>query len=57
MKKSISFAMVVLGVGVFVFGCSAYVPAGAGDFVGWSESCRYTMVIGAMMAVGGLKLP
>jgi hypothetical protein len=49
--------MVVLGVGIFVFGCSSYTPGGSGDFAGWSESCRYTMVLGAMLAVGGWRLP
>ena len=57
MRKRISYAMVVLGVGVFVFGCSSYTPGGTGDFAGWSESCRYTMVLGAMLAVGGWRLP
>ena len=57
MKQRISFAMVVVGVGLPVLGISAYVPAGAGEFAGWSESCQYAMTIGAMLAVGGWRLP
>ena len=57
MKKAIPFAMVVIGVGSFVLGFSNYVPSGSGDFAGWSESCRYTMAVGAMLAVGGWRLP
>lgn len=57
MKKTISSVMVVVGVGLVVFGFSAYVPTAAGDFAGWSESCRYVMTAGAMLAVGGLRLP
>ncbi len=57
MKKTISFAMIVVGVGLLMLGFSAYVPAGAGEYAGWSESCRYTMIAGAMLAVGGWRLP
>jgi len=57
MKKAISFAMVVVGVGLAVMGLSDYVPAGSGEFAGWSDSCRYCMTIGSMLAVGGLRLP
>ena len=55
MKKIMSFAMIVVGVGLVVIGFSAYVPAG--EVGGWSESCRYTMAAGAMLAVGGWRLP
>jgi hypothetical protein len=57
MKKGISFAMVVIGVGLFVLGFSDYVPGGSGEFAGWSESCRYCMTAGAMLMVGGSRLP
>ena len=48
--------MIVVGVGLLVLGFSDYVPAGSGEFAGWSESCRYVMTVGAMLAVGGLRL-
>lgn len=57
MKKTISYVMIVVGVGLLVFGFSAYVPAGSEEFAGWSESCRYVMAAGAMLAVGGWRLP
>ena len=57
MKKTISFAMIVVGVGLVVLGVTDYVPAGTGEFAGWSESCRYVMTSGAMLAVAGLRLP
>lgn len=57
MKSGLSFAMVVIGVGLLVLGISDYVPAGSGDPAGWSESCRYAMTIGAMLLVGGWRLP
>jgi hypothetical protein len=57
MKKGISFAMVVIGVGLLMLGVSDYVPAGSADPAGWSESCRYAMTVGAMLAVGGWRLP
>jgi hypothetical protein len=57
MRKAIPSLMVVIGVGLVVIGFTDYVPAGAGDFAGWSESCRYTMAFGAMLAVGGLRIP
>ena len=57
MKKTISFAMLVVGVGLLMLGFSNYAPGGAGDFGGWSQSCRYFMTAGAMLAVGGLRLP
>jgi hypothetical protein len=56
-KRWISFAMVVIGVGLAVIGFSDYVPAGAGADAGWSDSCRNCMTIGAMLAVGGWRLP
>ena len=56
MKQWVAFAMVVLGVGLAVIGFSDYVPAGAED-AGWSDSCRNCMAIGAMLAVGGWRLP
>jgi hypothetical protein len=49
--------MVVIGVGLAVIGFSDYVPAGAGADAGWSDSCRNCMTIGAMLAVGGWRLP
>ena len=57
MKQTVSLVMVVVGVGLLVLGVSDYVPAGAGEFAGSSESCRYVMTAGAMLAVGGLRLP
>ena len=57
MKKVLSSSMVVVGAGVLVLGFSDYVPAGAGDFAGWSDNCRYAMTVGAMLAVAGLRLP
>ena len=57
MKKWVSFGMIVVGVGLLVLGFSHYVPAGAGEFTGWSESCRHVMTAGAMLAIGGLRLP
>lgn len=56
MKKAISSAMVIVGVGLVTLGFSDYVPAGAGDFAGWSDSCRYVMTAGAMLAAGGLRV-
>jgi hypothetical protein len=56
MKKVISSAMMVAGVGLMMIGFSAYVPAGAGEYAGWSESCRYAMTAGAMLAVGGFRV-
>ena len=56
MNKAISAAMMVLGVGAMVFGFSHYSPAGAGDYAGWSDSCRYIMTAGAMLATGGRLL-
>jgi hypothetical protein len=56
-KKIISFSMIVVGVGMMVLGFSDYVPAGTAEFAGWSESCRYVMTAGAMLAVGGWRLP
>lgn len=57
MKKGISFAMVVVGVGLLVLGFSHYVPGGSGDVSGWAERCRYAMTAGAMLTVGGWRLP
>lgn len=53
MRTILPSVVVVLGVGLFVFGISAYAPAGSGDFAGWSESCRNVMTVGAMLATGG----
>jgi hypothetical protein len=57
MKQTISLVMIVVGVGLLVLGLSDYVPPGAGESAGWSESCRYVMTAGAMLAAGGLRLP
>ena len=57
MKQTVSSVMVVVGVGLRVLEVSDYVPAGAGEVAGWPESCRYVMTAGAMLAVGGLRLP
>ena len=56
MNKALSAAMMVLGVGAMVFGFSHYTPAGTGDYAGWSDSCRYIMTAGAMLATGGRLL-
>ena len=57
MKQAISLTMVVVGAGLLTIGFSDYVPAGSGEFAGWSESCRYVMTAGAMLTAGGLHLP
>ena len=57
MKQGISLAMVVVGAGLLALGFSDYVPAGAGEYSGWSESCRYVMTAGAMLAAGGCSYP
>jgi hypothetical protein len=57
MKSPISSVMIVVGVGLLVLGFSDYVPAGSGEPAGWSESCRYAMTVGAMLAIGGLRIP
>jgi hypothetical protein len=51
-KKTVAAIATVLGVGLMVFAVSNYVP-GAGEFAGWSESCRYIMTVGAMLATSG----
>jgi hypothetical protein len=56
MKKAISSAMVIVGVGMVMMGFSDYVPAGSGDFAGWSDTCRYVMTAGATLAAGGLRV-
>ena len=56
MNKTVAALMTVLGVGLVVFAVSDYVPGGAGDFAGWSESCRYVMTAGAMLATSGRLL-
>ena len=56
MNKTVAALMTVLGVGLMVFAVSDYVPGGAGDFAGWSESCRYAMTAGAMLATSGRLL-
>jgi hypothetical protein len=53
-KKAISFGMVVLGVGLLVFGASDYMPNGE---YGWSDDCRVVMTAGAMLMIGGWRLP
>jgi hypothetical protein len=54
MSKVASAAMMVIGIGLMVFAASDYVPTG--DYAGWSESCRYVMTAGAMLATGGRLL-
>jgi hypothetical protein len=56
MKRAISSAMIVVGVGLVVLGFTDYVPAGSAELAGWSESCRYVMTAGAMLAVGGWRI-
>ncbi len=55
MNRIISAVMMVVGVGAMVFGFSHYTPGG-GDYAGWSDSCRYVMTAGAMLATGGRLL-
>jgi hypothetical protein len=55
-KNLISAAMIVVGVGLAVFAFSDYAPAASGEFAGWSNSCRYMMTVGAMLATGGKLL-
>jgi hypothetical protein len=57
MKSVISSVMIVVGVGLLVYGFSDYIPAGTDEFAGWSQSCRYVMTAGAMLAVGGWQVP
>ena len=40
MQKTVSAVMLVIGVGLMMFGFSDYVPGGS-EVAGWSESCRY----------------
>ncbi len=54
MKRRISFGMMVLGVGLLVLGISDYMPNGE---YGWTDDCRYFMTAGAMLMVGGWRLP
>jgi hypothetical protein len=56
MNRWIAISMTVVGVGLMVWAGSDYVPGGSGDFAGWSESCRYVMTAGAMLATGGRLL-
>jgi hypothetical protein len=56
MNKTVAAIMTVVGVGLMVFAISDYVPAGTGDFSGWSDSCRYVMTAGAMLATSGRLL-
>ena len=56
MNKTVAAIMTVVGVGLMVFAGSDYVPGNAGDFSGWSESCRYVMTAGAMLATSGRLL-
>ena len=55
-NRLIASAMMVVGVGLLVFAFSDYIPGGAGEFSGWSDSCRYAMTLGAMLATGGKLL-
>ena len=55
-RKIISSAMMVLGIGLLVFAFSDYIPGGSSEFSGWSDSCRYVMTFGAMLATGGKLL-
>ena len=55
-KTAVSALMTVFGVGLMVWAGSDYVPGGSGEFAGWSESCRYVMTAGAMLATGGRLL-
>jgi hypothetical protein len=55
MQKTVSAVMLVVGVGLMMFGFSDYVPGGA-EVAGWSESCRYAMTAGAMLATTGRLL-
>ncbi len=57
MRNALQFVMIVTGVGLLVLGATDYTPPGTADFAGWSDSCRYVMTIGAMLAVGGWTLP
>ena len=52
-KRAVAATTTVIGVGLVVFAVSDYVAGGAGDFGGWSESCRYVMTVGAMFATSG----
>ena len=54
MNRIAAAAMIVVGVGLMVWAASAFVPSG--DYSGWSESCRYIMTAGAMLAAGGRLL-
>jgi hypothetical protein len=56
MQKTVSAGMIIVGVGLVVFAFSDYSPAGAGQFAGWSNSCRYMMTLGAMLATSGRLL-
>ena len=55
MQKALSAVMLVIGVGLLMFGFSDYVPGGS-EVAGWSESCRYVMTAGAMLATTGRLL-
>jgi len=55
MQKALSAVMVVIGVGLLMFGFSDYVPGGS-EVAGWSESCRDVMTAGAMLATTGRLL-
>jgi len=54
MNRAISAVMIILGVGAMVFALSDYTPAG--EYAGWSLSCRWVMTAGAMLATGGRLL-
>ena len=53
MNRIVSAAMIVVGVGLAVYAFSDFSPATGGEFGGWSESCRYVMTLGSMLAAGG----
>jgi hypothetical protein len=55
MQKTLPAVMLAIGVGLMMFGFSDYVPGGS-EVGGWSESCRYVMTAGAMLATTGRLL-
>ncbi len=55
-RKVASVLMMILGIGLAVFAFSDYTPAATGQFAGWSDTCRYAMTFGAMLATGGKLL-
>jgi hypothetical protein len=55
MRKTLPAVMLVIGVGLMMFGFSDDVPGGS-EVAGWSQSCRYVMTAGAMLATTGRLL-